>query len=70
MTWIASFVRAIGSACYWWGVGWLLYLVTGGDSLPLGRERGFWQEYGPVTLIVVAAVVINALLLRLDRGRN
>ena len=70
MSWMGSLARAIASALYWWGVGWLLYMVTGGDPLPLGPERSIWQIYGPVTLIVVGAIIINAFLVRLDRSQR
>ncbi len=69
MGWMASLIRSVGSALYWWGVGWTLYVVVGGDPLPLGRSRGILEEYGPVAIVLVVAVVLHARLLRPDRRR-
>jgi hypothetical protein len=63
-------MRAVASAFYWWGVGWLLYMLVAGDRFPLDREPGLWEVYGPVTLVVVGAIVVNALLVHFDRRRS
>ena len=70
MSWTGSFARAVASAFYWWGVGWLIYMVTGGDRMALGQEHSVWQDYSPVSLVVIGAVVLNAVLTRFDRGRR
>jgi len=70
MSLLGSLMRAVASALYWWGVGWLLYMVIGGDRLPSDHEPGLWEVYGPVTLVVVGAIMVNALLVHLDRSRR
>jgi len=70
MGWVASLFRAMASASYWWCVGWVLYVVVGGDPVPLHHERGLVEEYGPVALVLTVAVVLYAFLLRVERGRR
>jgi hypothetical protein len=67
MNYIGALVRAVLAAAYWWGVGIVLYIVTGGDPSPQNVAPTFVQTYGPVALVVAGGILVYSLLIFADR---